>query len=176
MKYNSYLERRVESSADDLNTRRGIVSGRVALLPRSTEIQPCVAPIRPSPLPTRFCPPPPEVRDHWQARLGTRKRCTCAAKRNSQGPRGLLTPQDELRDGCSLWPAGHATDLPSMPRLSIRQHAMPPAWPAFHAEALSSMPRRGLCPACHALALAGKSCHRLGTPCLSIRQHAGPLP
>ena len=28
-------ERRVESFADDLNTRRGIVSGRVALLPRS---------------------------------------------------------------------------------------------------------------------------------------------
>src|SRR3954465_9263354 len=38
-----------ESFADDLNTRRGIVSGRVALLPRSTEIQPHVAPIRPSP-------------------------------------------------------------------------------------------------------------------------------
>ncbi|KAF7801129.1 hypothetical protein G2W53_045264 [Senna tora] len=34
------IERRVESFADDLNTRRGIVSGRVALLPRSTEIQP----------------------------------------------------------------------------------------------------------------------------------------
>lgn len=42
-------ERRVESFADDLNTRRGIVSGRVALLPRSTEIQPHVASIRPSP-------------------------------------------------------------------------------------------------------------------------------
>lgn len=40
-------ERRVESFADDLNTRRGIVSGRVALLPRSTEIQPFVASIRP---------------------------------------------------------------------------------------------------------------------------------
>ncbi|KAK8700644.1 hypothetical protein V6N13_019034 [Hibiscus sabdariffa] len=39
----------VESFADDLNTRRGIVSGRVALLPRSTEIQPFVASIRPSP-------------------------------------------------------------------------------------------------------------------------------
>ena len=38
-----------ESFADDLNTRRGIVSGRVALLPRSTEIQPHVARIRPSP-------------------------------------------------------------------------------------------------------------------------------
>ncbi|KAK8640511.1 hypothetical protein V6N13_008264 [Hibiscus sabdariffa] len=34
---------------DDLNTRRDIVSGRVALLPRSTEIQPFVASIRPSP-------------------------------------------------------------------------------------------------------------------------------
>ena len=33
-------ERRVESFADDLNTRLGIVSGRVALLPRSTEIHP----------------------------------------------------------------------------------------------------------------------------------------
>ncbi|PPD85122.1 hypothetical protein GOBAR_DD17937 [Gossypium barbadense] len=43
-------ERRVESFADDLNTRRGIVSGRVALLPRSTEIQPFVASIRPSPI------------------------------------------------------------------------------------------------------------------------------
>ena len=43
-------ERLVESFADDLNTRQGIVSGRVALLPRSTEIQPCVAQIRPSPL------------------------------------------------------------------------------------------------------------------------------
>ncbi|KAK8505830.1 hypothetical protein V6N13_013395 [Hibiscus sabdariffa] len=39
----------VESFADDLNTRRGIVSGRVALLPRSTEIQPFVASIRPLP-------------------------------------------------------------------------------------------------------------------------------
>ena len=37
----------MESFADDLNTRRGIVSGRVALLPRSTEIQPHAAPIRP---------------------------------------------------------------------------------------------------------------------------------
>ena len=43
--------RRAESFADDLNTRRGIVSGRVALLPRSTEIQPHVARIRPSPTP-----------------------------------------------------------------------------------------------------------------------------
>lgn len=42
-------ERLVESFADDLNTRRGIVSGRVALLPRSAEIQPHVARIRPSP-------------------------------------------------------------------------------------------------------------------------------
>src|SRR5437868_13042091 len=38
-----------EPFADDLNTRRGIVSGRVALLPRSTEIQPHVASVRPSP-------------------------------------------------------------------------------------------------------------------------------
>ena len=43
------IERRVESFADDLNTRLGIVSGRVALLPRSTEIQPIVASIRPPP-------------------------------------------------------------------------------------------------------------------------------
>ena len=48
--------RRAESFADDLNTRRGIVSGRVALLPRSTEIQPHVARIRP-PLP--HCPAGP---------------------------------------------------------------------------------------------------------------------
>ncbi|GLT35352.1 hypothetical protein SLA2020_098140 [Shorea laevis] len=43
------IKRRVESFADDLNMRRGIVSGRVALLPRSTEIQPFIASIRPSP-------------------------------------------------------------------------------------------------------------------------------
>ena len=39
-----------ESSADDLNMGRGIVSGRVALLLRSTEIRP--------PVPT-ICPAPP---------------------------------------------------------------------------------------------------------------------
>src|SRR6185503_2060155 len=44
--------RRAESFADDLNMRRGIVSGRVALLPRSTEIQPRVTRIRPSPFHT----------------------------------------------------------------------------------------------------------------------------
>lgn len=58
-------ERRVESFADDLNTRRGIVSGRVALLPRSTEIQPFVASIRPSPKTTALRSPtpcPPEAR------------------------------------------------------------------------------------------------------------------
>ena len=48
---------RAESFADDLNTRRGIVSGRVALLPRSAEIQPFVAPIRPSPLSQPKLPP-----------------------------------------------------------------------------------------------------------------------
>src|SRR5436189_4964249 len=51
--------RRAESFADDLNTRRGIVSGRVALLPRSTEIQPLDAQIRPPPPPTHQLPPPP---------------------------------------------------------------------------------------------------------------------
>lgn len=40
-------ERRAESFADDLNKRRSIVSGRVTLLPRSTEIQLLVAQIRP---------------------------------------------------------------------------------------------------------------------------------
>ena len=35
-----------ESFADDLNMKRGIVSGRVALLLRSTEIQPAVSKIR----------------------------------------------------------------------------------------------------------------------------------
>ena len=35
-----------ESFADDLNMRRGIVSSRVALLLRSTEIQPAVSKIR----------------------------------------------------------------------------------------------------------------------------------
>ena len=43
------VERRVESFADDLNTRLGIVSGRVALLPRSTEIQPKSLRFGPSP-------------------------------------------------------------------------------------------------------------------------------
>ncbi|KAI3477392.1 hypothetical protein L1887_60931 [Cichorium endivia] len=43
------IKRRVESFADDLNTRRGIVSGRVALLPRS---------LRFSPASLRFVPPP----------------------------------------------------------------------------------------------------------------------
>lgn len=42
------IERQAGSFADDLNTRWGIVSGRVALLPRSAEIQPYVAQIRPS--------------------------------------------------------------------------------------------------------------------------------
>ena len=55
LKFN-FTEWRVESFADDLNTRRGIVSGRVALLPRSTEIQPRVAPIRPSSHP-KYVPP-----------------------------------------------------------------------------------------------------------------------
>ncbi|CAF2098443.1 unnamed protein product [Brassica napus] len=56
LNYN-YHKRRVESFADDLNTRWGIVSGRVALLPRSTEIQPFVTKIRPSPFPiTRSAP------------------------------------------------------------------------------------------------------------------------
>ena len=35
-----------ESFVDDLNTKRGIVSSRVALLLRSTEIQPAVSKIR----------------------------------------------------------------------------------------------------------------------------------
>ena len=57
LKYNSIIpiEWRVKSFADDLNTRRGIVSGRVALLPRSTKIHPCVALIRP---PSPPSPPP----------------------------------------------------------------------------------------------------------------------
>ncbi|KAK2450538.1 hypothetical protein QL285_009651 [Trifolium repens] len=55
------IERRVESFADDLNTRRGIVSGRVALLPRSTEIQP---------LSLRFVPPHPHVTYHTRRLQG----------------------------------------------------------------------------------------------------------
>ena len=43
-----------ESFADDLNMRRGIVSSRVALLLRSTEIQPAVSKIR-----APRAPPPP---------------------------------------------------------------------------------------------------------------------
>lgn len=42
-----------ESSADDLNMGRGIVSGRVALLLRSTEIRPPVPTICPAPAPLR---------------------------------------------------------------------------------------------------------------------------
>ena len=42
--------RQAESFADDINMQRGIVSGRVALLPQSTQIQPRIARIRPSPL------------------------------------------------------------------------------------------------------------------------------
>ena len=57
LKYNSIIpiERRVKSFADDFNTRWGIVSGRVALLPRSTKIHPCVALICP---PSPPSPPP----------------------------------------------------------------------------------------------------------------------
>lgn len=59
--------RRAESFADDLNTRRGIVSGRVALLPRSTEIQPFVAQIRPSPQPSNTSPRnPPNILNPWE--------------------------------------------------------------------------------------------------------------
>jgi len=58
-------------------TRRGIVSGRVALLPRSTEIHPHVAPIR----------PPEPLQEHGFTEAGTRVpgtgRCT-------SGSRGLL--------------------------------------------------------------------------------------
>ncbi len=43
-----------ESFADDLNKKRGIVSSRVALLLRSTEIQPAVSKIR-----APRAPPPP---------------------------------------------------------------------------------------------------------------------
>src|SRR3954447_7343072 len=86
--------RRTESFADDLNTRRGIVSGRVALLPRSTEIQPFVAPIRPSPLrhtspKSNFLDVRPEVRSERPpeaARLGFPLRCpgeTCSFPPNA---------------------------------------------------------------------------------------------
>ena len=72
------IERRVESFADDLNTRLGIVSGRVALLPRSTEIQPKSL---------RFVPPPSDPRSWpWAAR-----RLRAAVRRSAKcggGPRG----------------------------------------------------------------------------------------
>src|SRR4051812_44508571 len=62
-----------ESFADDLNTRRGIVSGRVALLPRSTEIQPLVAKIHPPPpivkLPLGVPPPMTSSRQRKKTRL-----------------------------------------------------------------------------------------------------------
>src|SRR3989442_8676443 len=87
--------RRTESFADDLNTRRGIVSGRVALLPRSTEIQPFVAPIRPSPLrhtspKSNFVDVRPEVRSERPpeaARLGFPLRCpgeTCSDRKSTR--------------------------------------------------------------------------------------------
>ena len=41
-----------ESFVDDLNTKRGIVSSRVALLLRSTEIRPAVSKIR-----AQYAPP-----------------------------------------------------------------------------------------------------------------------
>ncbi|CAF2086651.1 unnamed protein product [Brassica napus] len=63
LNYN-YHRWRVESFAGDLNTRRGIVSGRVALLPRSTEIQSFVAKIRPSPFQSHV--PPQNVKTKTQ--------------------------------------------------------------------------------------------------------------
>ncbi|CAL5425771.1 unnamed protein product [Camellia sinensis] len=115
--YNSYLERRVESSADDLNTRRGIVSGRVALLPRSTEIQPRVAPIRPSP--PDFVPLRRSERAH-SARPETRKRIPCTARRNSALPKGIADATGRAARRLQPWLAGHAMDLPRMPCLGIR--------------------------------------------------------
>ncbi|GKD01989.1 hypothetical protein Tco_1172263, partial [Tanacetum coccineum] len=44
--FNKEERQRISRAEDDLNTRRGIISGRVASLPRSTKIQPCVAQIQ----------------------------------------------------------------------------------------------------------------------------------
>jgi hypothetical protein len=76
--------RRAESFADDLNTRRGIVSGRVALLPRSTEIQPRVARIRPSPL---------YPHSHLQARArhNGQRRCEQAIVKIREATQGKTT-------------------------------------------------------------------------------------
>lgn len=54
-------ERQVKSFADDLITKRGVVSGRVALLLRSTETQPLLLDLEnksPPPLNTHGSPPP----------------------------------------------------------------------------------------------------------------------
>ena len=55
-------ERQVKSFADDLITKRGVVSGRVALLLRSTETQPLLLDLEnksPPPLNTHGSPPRP---------------------------------------------------------------------------------------------------------------------
>ncbi|WZZ78136.1 LOW QUALITY PROTEIN: hypothetical protein YC2023_098708 [Brassica napus] len=59
--WNYNYHRAAERILYDLNTGHGIVSGRVALLPRSTEIQPFVAKIRPSPFPITSSSPKPKV-------------------------------------------------------------------------------------------------------------------
>lgn len=93
------IGRRAGSFADDLNTRRGIVSGRVALLPRSTEIQPCVASIRPSP-PTHAPPllqtphlPPQHMPQHLPQHVPQHNShpCPTPAPRKGQTEKRLYT-------------------------------------------------------------------------------------
>ncbi|WZZ77072.1 hypothetical protein YC2023_097649 [Brassica napus] len=76
-------------AADDLNTRRGIVSGRVALLPRSTEIQPFVAKIRPSPFQSYV--PPQNVKHRKRKKIQVSKK-TSSEVRDFYLVKFTLTP------------------------------------------------------------------------------------
>ena len=90
-------ERRVESFADDLNTRLGIVSGRVALLPRSTEIQPKSL---------RFDPPPTPAPTEatGQTRLEVERAPRERKIRPSRAPgRSDRTLRTHSAGGESLW-------------------------------------------------------------------------
>ena len=119
--------RRAESFADDLNTRRGIVSGRVALLPRSTEIQPHVARIRPPHSshgahrghrgvnPGMRGPPASAWRDSSQGPDATRGRTGCLLTL----PRPGTVRDASSQYGCAVHPS------PGYVRDSAKHHASP---------------------------------------------------
>lgn len=106
--------RRAESFADDLNTRRGIVSGRVALLPRSTEIQPRVARIRPSPhapSPPRPAqvlplPPPPRARPNPAESPGLSKSAVLVGRHEGKTRSPSHDPKARQATGSSRKPPG----------------------------------------------------------------------